>query len=235
MTQLKVQQRADTGKRVRRLRRQGLIPAVLYGHGVTNVNLSVPFHQFAKVFKTAAHSSLVDLVVDDAKPVKVLIADVQADPLSGRTAHVDFHQVKMTEKLHTQIPLRFTGEPPAVKAYGGVVVTSLQAVPVSCLPQDLVPEITVDVTKLANLHDALQVKDLALPKGVEVLLKDSEIVVTVIPPRSEEELSQLEAKPEAKVEAVEVVGKKPKEEAGAAEGSVPAAAAAAPGKEKAAK
>ena len=234
MTELKVQRRTEIGKVVRRLRRQGLIPAVLYGHGVTNVNLAVPFHQFAKAFKAAAHSSLVDLVVDGGSPVKVLIADVQANPQSGQTAHVDFRQVKMSEKLHTQIPLRFAGEPPAVKAFGGVLVTNLQALPVSCLPQDLVPEIVVDVTKLANLHDSLQIKDLALPNGVEVLLKLEEIVVTVIPPRSEEELAQLEAKPEAKVEAVEVVGKKPKEE-GAAEGEAPAAAAAAPSKDKAAK
>lgn len=211
MTQLQASVRTDLGKRSRRVRVSGQIPGVLYGHGVKNVNLAVPYHPFTKVFKAAAHSSLVDLVIDGGSPVKVLIADVQADPLSGRLAHVDFHQVKMTEKLHTSIALRFAGEAPAVKAFGGVQVANLQEVPVSCLPQDLVPEIVVDVTKLANLHDSLKVSDLKFPKGIEVLLKPEEIVVTVIPPRSEEELAQLEAKPEMKVEAVEVVGKKPEE------------------------
>lgn len=210
--------RTEVGKGNRRVRASGLIPAVLYGHGVKNINLSVPYHPFAKVFKAAAHSSLVDLVVNGGSAVKVLIADVQADPLSGRVAHVDFHQVKMTEKLETSIALRFEGEPPAVKAFGGVLMANLQSVEVSCLPQDLVPEIVVDVTVLKNLHDSLKVADLKLPKGIELLAKPEEIVATVIPPRSEAELAQLEAKPEMKVDEVEVVGKKAEDEV-AAEGA----------------
>ena len=193
---LSAQTRKETGKKVSQLRQQGKIPAVLYGHKIKPVNLAVDYLVFEKLFAIAGESTLIDLAIDDQKPVKVLVQDYQLDPESNRLIHIDFHQIRMDEKLHTEIGLKFIGEAPAVKELGGILVTNIDALEIECLPQDLVHEIEVDLSSLNNLEDSITVADLKIPKGITVLNVPDDMVVLIQPPRSEKELADLEAKPE---------------------------------------
>lgn len=228
--------RDERQKVVRRLRKQGYIPAILYGHGVENVLLKLASAPFEKVYRSAGGSTLVDLKVDDRPPVKAIIQDVTRDPITGRFQHVDFHQVKMTEKITTEVALTFVGESKAVKGFGGVLVKNLDRVKIECLPGDLVHEIPVGIAKLEKFEDRITIKDLTVPNGITLLEKTDEVVCLVVPPRSEEELKALEEKPEEKVEEVGTVEKpKAEEEAEgeeAAAGSEPKAEAEKKEKEK---
>lgn len=215
---LNVKTRTVTGKGVKNLRKQNLIPAVIYGKDVSPKNLIVEYLPFSRLYKEAGESTLIDLKIDEKEPVKVLIQEVQIDPLTGKFAHVDFHQVKMTEKIKAEILLKFVGEAPAVKELGGTLVKSIDKIKIECLPQDLVHEIEVDITPLKTFEDAIKIQDLKIPPGIKVLDDINETVATVEAPLTEEELkAELEVKPEEKVEAVEVVEKVKKEEETAAE------------------
>jgi len=182
---LKAQKRDVVGKAASRIREKGLIPAVVYGHKIKNINIQVASNEFMKVYREAGESTLFDLSLNDASPVKVIIQDVQKDPVKGDFIHVDFHQVSMKEKLQTQIPLKFVGVAPAVKAFGGVFVTQKESINVKCLPQDLVSEIEVDVTPMVTLEDSLRIKDLRVSEKIEVLDNPQDIVASVIVTKEE--------------------------------------------------
>jgi len=200
------------GKQVEGLRKQGLIPAVIYGKDVQSQNLTVEYLPFGRLYREGGESTLIDLKIGERAPVKVLVQDVQIDPVTGKFVHVDFRQVKMTEKIKAEALLKFIGEAPAVKELGGTLIKNLDKIEIECLPQDLVHEIKVDVISLRTFEDAIHVKDLKIPDGVEVLVDLDATVATVEAPLTEEEFKELEAKPEEKVEAVEVVEKEKKEE-----------------------
>lgn len=214
---LTAQSREVLGKATRRLRVGGQLPAVLYGHGLGARSVTLNRNEFLKVYRAAGESTLVEVAVDGTPPVKAIIQEVQRHPLTGQVAHVDLHQVRMTEKLHTDIPLTFSGEALAVKELGGVLVRNLSAIKVEALPSDLVHEITVDVSALRTFEDAIRVKDLQLPSGITVLEHAPEDVVALVtPPRSEQELAELEAKVDEQAAVEQVEGVK-KEEASAEE------------------
>ncbi|HLC89815.1 MAG TPA: 50S ribosomal protein L25 [Patescibacteria group bacterium] len=196
---LKADSRQQIGKAVKTLRTQGKIPAVLYGHEIKPINLILNYSEFEKIFRQAGESTLVDLLIDQKNPVKVLIQDFQTDPVSSRFIHVDFHQVRMDEKLHAKISLKFIGESPAVKENGGILVTNFNFLEVECLPNDLVHEIEVDLSVLKNFSDSVSVSKIKVPAGIQILTKPEEVAVLVQEPRSEAELAELEAKPEAKL------------------------------------
>ena len=203
---LKAELREFSGKKVKNLRQSLKVPAVLYGHDVKNQNLSVDNQQFIKLYKKAGSSSLVDLQISDKKPVKVLIQDIQRDPVTEDIIHIDFHQVKMTEKITAEVEILFVGEPPAVKELGGILVKNISKLKIECLPENLVNKIEVDITSLKTFEDMVKVKDLKLAPGIEVKAKPEEVVANVQPPRSEEELKELEEKVEEKVEEVAEAG-----------------------------
>lgn len=200
-----------------------IIPAVLYGHGVKNENLEIETLALQKIYRQAGSSTLVDLRVDDRTPVKVLIHDVQRDPLRQDITHVDFYQVKMTEKLQADIELEFVGESVAVKEQGGILVRALDRVKVECLPGDLIASLPVDISRLKTFEDRIHVADLAVPKGITVLDRGDEVVVSVTPPRSQAELDELTTAVAEDVSAVEQVEKKPTEEETPAEPAAPEA------------
>lgn len=210
---LDAQSRTVLGKKVKTLRAGGITPAVLYGHGIKNLLLSVPGKTFEKIYKLAGESTLIDLTIDGKNSRKVIIQDIQRDNLKGGIAHIDFHEVKMTEKMSAEIPLKFIGESRVVKESGGVLVASLDHLKAECLPGDLVHEIEVDITALVDFDSVIHVKDLKIPKGIEVKDNLEEVVATVAEPRAEEEAAAVPAEGEAAdVSKVEVVEKKKKEE-----------------------
>lgn len=220
---LQLKERKVVGKATKRLREEGLIPAVVYGHGVATRSVSVEYAPFLKVYRAAGESSLVDLVIEGKDAVKALIADTAIDPMSDRFIHVDFREVLMTEKLKAKIMVVFAGESRAVKELGGILVKSLNEIEVECLPQYLTHEIKVDITPLREFGDTIRIEQVPVPEGMVFLAHAREVIATVTPPRSEEELKALEEKVEEKVEAVEVL--KPKKEEEDAEGEPSAAPA----------
>lgn len=210
---LNATERVIKGKKTERLREAGDVPAVVYGHGEKNHIISVAKNVLNKTVSVVGESSLIDLVIDNAEPLKVLIHDVQRDPVTNSIIHVDFYAVKMTEKLTTEVPLVFQGEAKAVKELGGVLVKAIDKLKVECLPQDLVHEIVVDLSALNTFDDAIHVEDIKAPAGITIVSHLEDMVASVKPPRSEEEIKAEEAAEAPSVEAVEVEKKGKKEEA----------------------
>lgn len=210
---LAASRRTAAGKRARSLHAEGHIPAVLYGHGVASLNLAVEANEFQKIFRQASSSSLVDLTIGDQAPVKVLIQAVQRHPTRNNVTHVDFYQVRMTEKLEAEIELKLVGESSAVKEQGGILIRTLDKVRVECLPSDLVPSIDVDVSKLKTFDDHIKISDLVVPPGITILDGADEIIAGVTPPRSEAEIEALSGAVTEDVSAVGTVETKKPEEA----------------------
>lgn len=183
---LKAQIRSLIGKKVGAVRQAGKIPAVVYGHGSANQNLELDYNAFDKVFKAGGESTIIDLNVDD-QAVKVLISDVQYDPVKDRYRHVDFHQIKMDEKINTQVELKFIGESKAVKELDGVLVHNISELEIKCLPGDLVGEIEVDISKLDTFDDVVTIGDLNISQNIEIIGHElTDVVAIVSRPREEE-------------------------------------------------
>lgn len=192
---LKATTRDVVGKQVKQLRKQGYLPAVVYGRESDNVNILLNAAEYEKTFKKAGTSTLVNLVIDDKKPVKVLMHEPDVHPAKPLTLHADFYVVKMNEKIQTEIPLHFVGESEAVTVQDGSLSTQIDALSIECFPDKLVPAIEVDITPLKTFEDIIRVGDIQIPEGIEVLNDAEEVVAKVEPPRSEEELEALEEAP----------------------------------------
>lgn len=203
--------RTSLGRRSKDVRSQNMIPAVIYGSGVESRSISIPFGTFRKVYSEAGSSSLVDVKVDGGTSVKAVIKEVQLNPISMEPMHVDFHQVKMTEKMSADIPLEFVGEADAVKALSGTLMTPVESVEVECLPTDLPRAIEVDISVLKTFEDAITVADLKVAPGVEILNDPENLVAVVEEPLSEEELAKMEESQLGDVEAVKAEGEEEKE------------------------
>lgn len=202
MISLKAKTRKKTGKKAEELRKQGLLPAVLYGPEIENKIVETDLSDFKKVLKEAGESSLISLEVGKDK-FSVLIHEVKLDSLSSEPIHVDFYQPILTEETEATVPLVFEGEPLAVKELGGTLVKEIQEVVVRALPEKLPHEIKVNVGGLKTFEDEILIKDLELPEGVKIDREPDEIVALVVPPTKVEE--ELEKPIEEKVEEVEGV------------------------------
>lgn len=204
--ELTAQKREIFGKKVKSLRSQGLIPAELYGHGFPNFHLSVDSKEFAKVFRDAGESAIIQLnIVDDSALVNVLIHDIQRGSLTDEITHIDFYQVRMDEKITAQIPVRLIGEAPAVKD-GGILIRAMQEMEVEALPAELPHDIPIDISGLEKIGSSLYVRDIQPIKGVKFLVDPETVVATVKEPAKEE----IEEKP-VTVEDVKVEGEEKKE------------------------
>lgn len=230
---LKVNKREIVGKKAKTLRKNNQVPLVLYGHGFKPENLDALKNAFINVYHKAGTSNLVDLEIDKQKPIKVLIQDIQTDPVSDDIIHADLYRVRHDRKLRTNIPLHFSGKSRAVEDKEGNLITHKDSVEVEVLPDDLVDEIKVDISPLKTFDDTIKISDLDIPSTIEVLDEKDEIVANVTPPRSEEELEALEEEVEEDVEAVEVEKEKEAEGEEVAEGeeAAPAEAEAPPAEE----
>ena len=193
--ELKSQKREILGKKVNALRREGMIPAELYGHGVENVHLAVAAKDFDKVYAEAGENTVVSLSFNGS-PRMVMIHGVQTDPVKAKVIAVDFHEVKMDEAITAAVPLEFVGESPAVKDLGGVLIKAMDEIEVEAFPQDIPSEITIDLSKLANLGDSIYVKDLPTGAKYEYKVEPNTVVVTVSEP-AEEEAPAAEVTPES--------------------------------------
>lgn len=183
--ELAVQTRENLGKKMNALRKSGLIPAEFYGHGMKNEHLAVKADEFRKVFKEVGESAIVNLSLE-GKKIPALIYEVKEDPILGEITHIDFYGVRMDEKITAKVPVVYQGEAPAVKERGGVLNETVHEVEVSALPGNLPRSFEIDITSLKEIGDSLYVKDLKVPKDVEILLDGELPLIGIAAPRVEE-------------------------------------------------
>jgi len=203
-------------KRINELRRNGYIPGIIYGPKGKSKTLKINKKDFDKIFKEAGESTLVDLKIDDKEIGKVLINDYQTNPVTDSIIHFDLYRVRMDKEIITNIPIKFVGESLAVKSDGGVLVKNHDTLEIKCLPGDLIHDLKIDLSVLENIDDLVRIKELKISDKVEILADGEEVIVSVIPPRTEKEMEDLEEKVEENVEGVE--GAKEKKEGDEEEG-----------------
>ena len=212
MLTLSAQIRKERGRvKVKKIRKRGNLPAILYGPKIKALSLEINLREFEKIYKEAGESTLVFLKIQDEKTEPmVLIHDVKLDPLALEPIHVDFYQPSLEEEVEVTVPIIFEGEAPAVKELGGTLVKNISEVEIKALPQKLPHEIKVNVEVLKTFGEHILIKDLMLPEGVKILKDPEEVVALVASPEKVEE--ELEKPIEEKVEEVEKVEKKREEE-----------------------
>lgn len=184
--------RTVKGKQVGALRRQGLLPGVIYGRigkeQIEPIAIQLDLHNSTQIIKKLTGSSLVTLDVEGEK-YPAILREIQKDIIIGTLRHVDFMAVSMSEKLHTAVSIELIGQAPAEINLAAVVVTGISELEISCLPQDLPERIEVDATILTDFNSAIYVKDLVLPDAIEILTDPDELIagVTYVAMEEEEE------------------------------------------------
>ena len=207
--QLKASTRELTGKRSRKLHREGKLAAVVYGRESAATPLVLDRLEFQKVFVKSGRTHLVDLVVDGSRTEKVLVREIQTHPRWLGPIHVDFYQVNLQEKIRVEVPVHLTGESAAVKRGDADVLQPIHALEVECLPTEIPEAFEVDLTPLAEIDDGLRVSELPVPKGITILADPDELVVKIVHKRElkvEEELPAAEAAVPAEGEAAPAEG-----------------------------
>jgi len=178
--ELKTETRDVLGKKNRFLRRQGLTPGHLFGHGIKSQSLQCPTTTVERLVTRAGTTRLIKLQIDDIQtPHIVLIREIQKNPVSGQLLHVDFYQVNMKEKMTAEIPIVLVGDAPALKGKGHIMSHPLTRLSVECLPDKLPHRIEVDVSSLEELDDAIHVSDITLDSEVTILSDPEGLVAKV--------------------------------------------------------
>ncbi len=194
---LNAEERELLGKKVKQLRRVGLIPGHVYGNKVETEHVTVPLGEFLKVLKTAGETGLIDLKIGAEKTRPVLIRGMHMDPISGQPVHIDFYQVNLKENVTVPVPIVLIGDQPEIVHTGeAVVIQPLLEVEVEALPTDLPENIEVDITVLKAIDDTILVSQLQVPQGVTILA-DAEAVVAKLDNAVTEEMQQLLEEQEA--------------------------------------
>jgi large subunit ribosomal protein L25 len=209
---LPVETRKKFGKANKGLRREGVIPAELYGHGVENLHLEVKTKDFERVYKAAGENTVINLLIGKEKK-PVLVHDIDRDYLSGSVSHVDFYQIRMDEKIKVPVPVAFSGEAPAVKEKGGLLNKTILEIEVEALPANLPHSFEVDVSALDEFGKSIYVRDLKVPAEVRVITDPNTAIVTAIPPVKEEEVPAPVDISEVKVETEEKKAERASEKA----------------------
>ncbi|RJP46865.1 MAG: 50S ribosomal protein L25 [Armatimonadetes bacterium] len=204
---LQAQEREILGKKVKILRREGIIPAHVFGKKIETEHVSVNRLEFLKVFEQVGETGLVDLKIGSEKVRPVLIRDIQVDPVREEPLHIDFYQVNLMEKVKVRVPIYLRGEEPELVHTGeAVVIQQMPEVEVEALPTDLPENIEVDISVLKNIDDTVYISDLKVPQGVEVQA-DAEWVVVKLDKAVSEEAEALMEEMEKEAEVVEEAAK----------------------------
>jgi large subunit ribosomal protein L25 len=192
------------GKAVKALRRQGWIPAVLYGRHISPLPIQVEGRELQRVLSQARGGARLITLQVDGETHLALIREVQREPIRREILHVDFQAIEMTEKIRVEVPVIFKGASPAVERGEGVLVHGLTHVEIECLPKDLIEAITVDLSVLDRVDAAIYVRDLQAPPGVTIVSDPDELIALVTAPAAEaiEEVPLPAEAPE-----VEVIGR----------------------------
>jgi large subunit ribosomal protein L25 len=183
---LKAEKRNVVGKQVKALRREGKLPAVIYGRHTEPINVLLDSHEASLALGKITSSSLVTIDVDGAQ-YPALVREKQRDYIKNRLLHVDFLAVSADEKLRATVSVHFIGVSVAVKDYGAVLVHNLEQLHVECLPADLPERIDVDIAAMAKIGDGVRVKDIHVSEKVRLLDDAETMIVVATMPKVEEE------------------------------------------------
>jgi len=215
---LQIQPRKEIGKsEVRKLRREGFVPAVVYGEGKKSQPIKISSHELFKfIHSHRLENVIINLIMEDTggskhKERKVLIKDIQYDPVDGDIIHIDFHQVSLTKEIQVKVPVEAKGEPVGVKVEGGVLEHNLWELEVECLPTSIPEKFEVDVSNM-KIGDVIHIKDISFPPDVKVIGDPEAIVLSVVHPVREEEVPVAEGVETAELQEPEVIKKEKKEE-----------------------
>jgi len=213
--ELKVASREILGKKVKHLRRQGITPVHVFGHGIESLALQCDTRELERVLGQAGQTRLIDLkLAKEKKPRTVVVREFDRDWRKGELVHVDFYQVKMEEKIRLEIPVVLLGEAPALKSKTNMLDHELGTFTVECLPAKIPSSIEVDISSLTELDQAIRVKDITLDKDITVL-NNPDLVVAKISLRPvekvEEKVVEEAVEAEAKAEVAEEAAEGPKE------------------------
>jgi large subunit ribosomal protein L25 len=204
---LKATRRDVVGKKVKALRREGILPAVLFGYGLESTPIQMDLRETTKILASVGSSTLVTVDLD-GKEFAVLVRERQRDIIYRTLSHVDFQAVSMTETVRAQVRIHFGDvEAPAVLKYGAIINTGLDVLEIECLPQDLPDHIDVDISSLIEIGDSILVKDITLAEGIQVLDDPDDLIVVASAPISEEELEEIEEEVEIEGAVPEVIEK----------------------------
>lgn len=193
---LAAQKRSVLGHKVKKLRKDGFIPAHVFGHKIKTVHVQVKTGEFHKVFEKAGETGIISLSVDSEKR-PVLVRNLQIHPVTDEPLHIDFYQVNLTEKVKVNVPLEIVGESPAVEKKIGLLLTPVSEVEIEALPADLPENIEVDISKLSEIGSEIKVKDLKVDRSKVEVLTDEELVVAQVGELVTKEMEALEAEVEA--------------------------------------
>jgi len=200
--ELKVTNREILGKKVKHLRRQGITPVHLFGHGIESLALQCDTGELERVLGQAGQTRLISLKLNkEKKPRSVVVREFDRDWRKGQLVHVDFYQVKMEEKIKLEVPVALVGEAPALKSKTYMLEHELGTLTVECLPAKIPTSLEVDISSLTEPEQTIRVKDVALDKDITVL-NDPELVVVKISSRPVEKIEE-EVVEEVAEEAVE--------------------------------
>jgi len=199
---LKATKRDVIGKKVGALRRQGKLPAVLYGHRIETTAIMLDAHEGSQTLSHLTSSSLVTIDLD-GKEYLALVREKQRDFIKNRLVHLDFQVVSLTEKMRAKVGIELAGTAPAVKDFNAVIHTGLTEIEVECLPEDLPERIVVDISGLAELGDGVRVRDVVLSDKVEILGDLEEIIAVATAPKKEEIIEEAPVEEEAAPEVIE--------------------------------
>jgi large subunit ribosomal protein L25 len=201
---LRVEKRKILGKKVKKLRREGILPANIYGRDFASTAVQVSMADFKKVFEKAHKTHLVDLLLD-GKTLPVLIHNVAQDPRTGEFIHADFYKVDLKEKIEASIPIVPVGEARAVAEKKGVLLTPLSELRIEALPSELPEKVEVDVSGLGEMDDQITVRDIKLPANITVITNPDQIVFKIGELVSREVEEQVAAEEAEKAEAAEKI------------------------------
>ncbi len=200
-TVLTATSRTETGKAVAHLRQAGKIPAVVFGHGLESIPVTLDAHEFDRLRRTIHSNSIISLEIDGKDKRRVMVHGIHIDPRHRHLLHVDLFALKSGEEVTVEIPLHTTGEAYAATKLGGTLLHTVDRVRVRALPEMLPEGLEVSVESLVDFDAAIHLRDVALPEGVTLLSDPDEVVAKVIPQRAIEEPVVVAEEPVAEAEA----------------------------------
>ncbi len=203
---LQASKRDILGKKTRFLRRQGITPTHLFGHGLESLALQCDTPKLQRTIAQAGMTRLIALDIEgDKQPRSVFIREIQRNECTGELLHIDFYQVRKAEKIRVDVPVVLVGEAPAMKEKGRILTHSLTSLSIECLPDKLPPQIEVDLSQLEEVGQAIYIRDIAFSPDITVITDTDQMVVKVSEARVEvEEVVAEEVVAEAEVPAEEV-------------------------------
>lgn len=198
---LEAQARETFGKQTRKLRKEGMIPANVYGKNFTPVAMTIDSKVFNNLFKTAGETTVIYVKVGE-KDYPTLVSDIQYHPVTEEILHVDFKKVNLKQKVEARVPLEFIGESEAVEHKNGVLLTQVEEVVVSALPTNIPHAIEIDISALKEIGDAIRISDLSKSDTYEIE-EEAEMLIVSVTEHVEEEIE-----PETTTEAPEILTEK---------------------------